>query len=345
MRGKGINYDTGFITANTTTHEPFEPEVVKREMRIIRNDLHCTAVRITGGLPDRLEIAAAAAAEADLEVWFCPFTNGLDQEQLLELLADCAARAERLRRSGTEVVFLTGAELSLLTTGFLPGETLEERLALLADPPRLRAAVALVPAKINDFLSRAVALVRTRFAGRISYASLPLERVDWSPFDLIATDAGYRSAALAESFRDNIRTFVAQGKPAAITEFGCATFRGAAALGGKDDTILEWGRCGEPRRLNQPLRLKRDLIREEEEQATYLREVLEVLDEEGVDSAFVYTFARYDLPHREDPKEDFDLASLGIVKVLEHGRGTTYPDLRWEPKVAFKALAELYAKL
>ena len=98
MRFKGINYDTGFISAGTTTREPFDPRVVKREMQIIHDDLHCNAVRITGGYPERLEIAAAHAAEAGLEVWFCPFTNNLTSGEFLELLADCADRAERLRK-------------------------------------------------------------------------------------------------------------------------------------------------------------------------------------------------------------------------------------------------------
>jgi hypothetical protein len=105
---KGINYDTGFISAGTTSREPFDPQVVKREMEIIHDDLHCTAVRITGGYPERLEIAARYAAEVGLEVWFCPFTNNLISEELLELLAD---RAERLRKRGGEIVFLTGSEL------------------------------------------------------------------------------------------------------------------------------------------------------------------------------------------------------------------------------------------
>src|SRR5438045_9440036 len=81
MRGKGINYDTGFINAGMSTHEPFDPEIVKREMRIIRDDLHCNAVRITGGDVNRLEIAAIHATAAGLEVWFCPFTNGLTQDE------------------------------------------------------------------------------------------------------------------------------------------------------------------------------------------------------------------------------------------------------------------------
>src|SRR5262245_3400004 len=197
MRVKGINYDTGFLSAGTSTHEPFDPEVVRREMRIIRDDLHCTAVRITGGDPDRLEVTAIHAADAGLEVWFCPFTNGLTQDAFLALLADCAERAERLRRRGAEVVLLTGSELSLFTSGFFPGETLDERLALVTDPVRVRPLVDEVRSRINEFLSRAVALVRARFGGPVSYASLPLEGVDWAPFDLIATDAAYRTSVTA----------------------------------------------------------------------------------------------------------------------------------------------------
>src|SRR5262249_52943001 len=74
MRVSGITYDTGFINAGTSTRELFDPAVVKRELCIIRDDLHCTAVRITGGDPDRLKAAATFAAAAGLEVWLSPFT-------------------------------------------------------------------------------------------------------------------------------------------------------------------------------------------------------------------------------------------------------------------------------
>jgi hypothetical protein len=46
-----------------------------------------------------------------------------------------------------------------------------------------------------------------------------------------------------------------------------------------------------------------------------------------------------------DPREDLDLASYGIVKVYEDRLGTTYPDLPWEPKAAFAALAGCYRDL
>jgi hypothetical protein len=45
--------------------------------------------------------------------------------------------------------------------------------------------------------------------------------------------------------------------------------------------------------------------------------------------------------HRAQPRQDLDLASFGVVRMLEGGPGTGYQGLGWEPKLAFTALAEL----
>ena len=239
MRGNGINYDTGFINKGVSSREPFDIEVVKRELQIIRDDLHCNAVRVTGGDPERLEIAAGIAAEAGLEVWFSPFTCDLTYEEMLDLLADCAERAERLRRQGAEVVLVTGAEISLLNKGFLPGDTIGERMELLADPQRLRALIAEVPRGSTTFSARRWRLSASGSAGRITYASMPFEGVDWTPFDIISVDI-YRSVEVADRFAAGIRSLVAQGKPVAITEFGAATYKGAADKGARGGEIVEW---------------------------------------------------------------------------------------------------------
>jgi len=333
----GITYDTGFRSGGSSTHEPFDPDVVRREMRIIREDLHCDAVRITGGHVDRLEVAAVHAAAVGLEVWLSPFTNDLTTGELLDLLADVAERAERLRRTGAEVVVVTGSELALFTIGFLPGDTLADRLELITTrPPELGPAVAAVPALLNDFLGKAAAVVRERFGGRITYASLGFERVDWEPFDLIATDAGYRSKEVEAVYEDEMRAFGASAKPAVITEFGCTTHRGAADLGARGAFMVEWDGAG-------PVSLKGEFVHDEQEQATYLSEVLDVLEASGIHTAFVCTFVSYNLPYSADPARNFDVASYGVVRVLEDGFGETYPDLRWEPKAAFAVLAERYA--
>jgi hypothetical protein len=338
MRAKGITYDTGFVRENAISRECFDPEVVNRELRIIRDDLHCNAVRVTGGDPERLEVAATFAADSGLEVWFSPYPLQLTTDEMLSLFADCAERAERLRQSGGEVVFVTGAELSLMNQGFLPGDTFDDRMELLRQPHRLREQVADISARVNDFLGTAVALVRERFGGKVTYASIPLDRVDWAPFDIVSVDL-YRSAEIADQFTEGVRNLVAQGKPVAITEFGAASYRGASDRGARGLEIVDYDKS-----TGAPVRLNGEYARDEAGQATYLRELLEAFEAEGVDSAFVFIFALYDHPHRPhgDPRDDLDLASYGIVKVLDNSHGDTYPDMPWEPKAAFTALAEYY---
>jgi hypothetical protein len=340
MRGKGISYDTGFVHNGVRSREPFDPEVVGRELQIIRDDLHCNAVRVIGGDPERLELAATCAAELGLEVWFSPYPLGLTTDEVLSLFADCAKRAERLRRRGAEVVFVAGAELSLMNHGFLPGDTLEERVGLLLrERHRLPELIPEVSARVNQVLAKATALVRKRFGGKVTYAAVPqLERVDWTPFDVVAVDL-YRSAEVADRFSEGVRALVAQGKPVAITEFGAATYRGAGDRGARALEVVEFDRD-----TGAPVRLDGEYVRDEEGQARYVRELLEVFQAEGVDSAFVFAFALHGFVHRPDgdPRDDLDLASYGIVKVLPDGHGEAYPGMAWEPKAAFGTLAELY---
>lgn len=337
MRRCGVTYDTGFLSEGASTHPDFDRERVYKEMSIIRRDLHCTAVRVTGGEPDRLEIAAQAAVAAGLEVWISPFTNDLEQEELLALLADCAGRAERLRAAGAEVVMVTGAELMLFTRGFLPGETLEERLAALSQPDVIRPAFAKLPALLNGFLARAVEAVRARFGGRVTYAALPTEPVNWELFDFIAVDA-YHSSEVAHLYADSIKKLAASGKPLVISEFGCTTFKGARGLGARGMFIVEWDG---PRAI----RLTSSFERSESEQSGYFNESVAIFEEAGVDTAFWCTFASHNLPYDEDPDQDFDKASYGVVRILKQGQGTTYPDMPWEPKDVFYTIAARYAAL
>ncbi|MFC4068875.1 hypothetical protein [Actinoplanes subglobosus] len=325
MRVFGMNYDTGFVSAGSTTHEPFDPDVVRNDLRVIREELHCDAVRITGGVQDRLELTARLAADAGLEVWYCPFTNGLDREQLLAFVLDGAERAERLRLDGADVVYLTGSEIAMFTDGFLPGRDLTERMAIFTDPMRMRQAVPAARAAVRDFLAEAVPEVRKRFGGRIGYASIPLEDVDWALFDIIASDAGYRDATNAAAFPQTLAAAVGQGRPYAATEFGCCTFRGAADVAGGPEPVTydEHGRAAT---------LTAELERDEQGQARYLVDLLDDYDAGGVEAAFVYTFANRHLPTTGDPERDFDLAARGIVRVL--------PDGSWTPKAAFHTLAE-----
>ncbi|MBB4688689.1 hypothetical protein [Amycolatopsis jiangsuensis] len=342
MRAKGMTYDTGFVRAGGTSRVDFEPAVVRRELQIIRDDLHCTAVQIIGGDADRLELAARSAAELGLEVWFSPYPLELAQDEILALFADCAARAERIRAGGAEVVFVAGVELSVMNRGFLPGADVQERVARLVSDPEGRAErIAEVSARLDDFLGKAVSEIRAHFRGKLTYGAIPFERIDWTPFDFVSLEL-IRSAEVADQYRAGVRDLVAQGKPVAITGFGCPAWKGAPDVAPRAMEIVEYDPVtGEPARLDGVYE------RDEAGQAGYLSELLQIHAEEGVDSAFVFLFALHDFPHRPDgnPREDLDLAGPGIVKVFEDRFGTTYPDLRWEPKAAFAAVAERYREL
>jgi hypothetical protein len=341
MRAKGIAYNTGFVSDGVNSIERFDHAVVRRELAIIRDDLHCNAVHLVGGDAERLEAAARIAAELGLEVWFSPYPLDLTPQEILDLFLDCAERAERLRAAGAEVVLVAGVELSIMNRGFIDGDRIDERLGhLFADPLGRSERIAEVRSRLDQFLRPAVAAIRERFHGKLTYAAIPFEGVDWDLFDFVTLEL-IRSAEVADQFRDAVRSLVAQPKPVAITGFGTATWRGASDVAPRSMEILEYDPV-----TRAPLRLNGIYERDEAGQATYLRELLDIFDSEGVDAAFVYLFALYDFPHRPhgDPRDDLDLASGGIVKVLEGRTGDTYPDMPWEPKAAFATIAEHYSR-
>ncbi|WP_231919992.1 hypothetical protein [Microlunatus soli] len=337
-----MTYDTGFVRHGSNSREVFDAARVEEELRIIRNDLNCNAVQLVGGDPERLEIAAGFAAELGMEVWFSPYPLEQTTDQILDLFTDCAERAERLRVAGADIVFVAGVELSVMNRGFIDGDGVNARLSTLLATAEGRAErLAGVSRRLNAFLAEAVTAVREYFRGPVSYAAIQFEAVDWDPFDVVTVEL-IRSAAVADIFRSGVRTLVAQSsKPVAITGFGAATWRGAGDLAPRSMEIIE----NDPE-TGAPTRLSDVVERDEAGQAGYLGELLAIFDSEGVDSAFVFLFALDNLPHRPDgdPRDDLDLASFGIVKVLEERTGSSYPGMPWEPKAAFAAVAEFYAQ-
>ncbi|GLW66061.1 hypothetical protein Arub01_43050 [Actinomadura rubrobrunea] len=312
MRARGINYDTGTFPGSQLTRKTFDPEHVRSEMAVIAGDLHCDAVRISGRDAERLSVAARHAADAGLEVWFSPFPIDVPPEDVLPFFADCARRAEAVRESGAEVVFVTGCELSAFGRGFLPGDTYRDRLHAMVNAD-LQWWASLGPAieRLNEFLAEAAATVRRHFGGKVTYASGPWEPVDWEPFDVVSVDA-YRSAQNADDFRIHLREFFSHGKPVAITEYGTCAYRGAGDLGG-----MAW----------QP---PPGAVPDEDEQVRYLDELLDIFEAEGVDTALWFAFANYDKPR------DRDIASYGVVRMLD--------DTRWEPKKVFHAMSARYQR-
>ncbi|HEX5493205.1 MAG TPA: hypothetical protein VFX70_01345 [Mycobacteriales bacterium] len=331
MRRRGMNYDVGTANDGVLLRPVFDPRVVRRELEIIRDDLHCTAVRISGLDPDRLMPAAEDALRLGLEVWLSPQMSDHSPEETLDYVVRCATDAEALRRRRPGLVFMVGCELSLFMRGILPGDNLMERIGGPAFVDSITTGAHNAP--LNAFLTEAADTVHRVFAGEVTYASVPFERVDWSLFDFVCLDH-YREARNRPFYDDQLRPYLASGKPVVVTEFGCCTYRGAEDAGGMGWAIIE---------DTTPPRLDGDYVRDEGVQARELTDLLGIVDRAGVDGAFVFTFVMPAATYSDDPRFDLDMASYGLVKSFSDRTGTTYPDLPWEPKESFHAVRDYFA--
>ena len=332
MRLRGINYDIGTRYGPIMTRPEFDRAASRRDLRVIRDGLHCNAVRISGEDPGRLTAAARDALQLGLEVWLSPLLHDKDEQDTLQATVACAAAAEELRQRHPRLVFVLGCELTIFMPGLLavgPGNVLD-RLAAPGFREQLRSGRHNKP--LNAFLARANNAVRTVFHGQVTYASAPVETVDWAPFDCVCLDY-YPSPAdpLAR------QPYFAHGKPVIITETGCCTYQGAEDKGGMGHLIMD--------QRSIPVReLDGDYTRDEHLQAATVTALLARLEAAGTDGCFVYTFIIPALTHSEDPRKDLDMASYGLVKSLASGQGTTYPGTLWEPKESFTAVAGYYAR-
>ena len=334
MKRKGINYDVGIEFHQDYISRPiFDMAVTHRELEIIRQDLHCNAIRISGTDIGRLVMTAEEALKQGLEVWLSPHLHDKDPQTTLEYTIKCATAAEKLRQQWPQVVFVLGCELTWFMQGILPGNNFIKRLG---NPLSMwwRLKVLKVHNKpLNAFLTKANAAVRTVFHGPVSYASAPIEAVDWSLFDFVCLDY-YRAKQNRETYGQRLKRHFTHGKPVIISEVGLCAYRGAEDKGARGFAIID------PKNQRQ---LDGDYVRDERLQARELIDMLTILRSTGVDGTFVFTFVSPALSHNENPKFDLDMASYSIVKSYADKRGTTYPDMTWEPKESFRAVADYYA--
>lgn len=337
MKLKGVCYDVGRVIGGENQHPEFDEQSVRRELGIIRSDLHCNTVRICGQDIERVMTAGRIALDLGLDVWLSPELWGHALPEALGHLSDAARAAEDLRRTATgNVVLSVASEATLFMPGILSsGGTIPD---LIRHPLRLAAAMLRLRTgghnkRLNAFLVEAATVARGGFRGPITYASVPIERVDWSSFDIVSVDY-YRGKQNRATYAEGIDRYLALGKPVVVTELGCCTYRGAEDKGGRGFLIVD---------RRHPDRITPGYVRDEGLQARELTDMLSILDHAGVDGAFVLGFASPTLIHRDDPLHDFDMASYSLVKTLPTDvRSRSYPDMRWEPKQAFHAVSAQY---
>lgn len=334
MKRKGICYDVGRVMMGENWRPTFDPKIVHHELEIITHDLHCNAVRIGGLDLDRLMTATEDALKQGLEVWLSPEMWDKSQEETLDYLVKAATAAESLRKHWPQQLVLSvGSELTLFMQGLIEGHNLIERLNHPTFWQNIKAGVH--NKQLNAFLTSTNEAVREVFHGNITYMSVPFETVDWSLFDFVGLDL-YRDTRIKDSYGNIVKRYFVHNKPVIIGEFGCCTYQGAEDAGGRGWGIVDIN--------SMPLRLNGHYIRDEDVQARELTDMLSILDGVGVDGAFVFTFVAPTSPYNEDPQYDLDMASYSLVKSYTDKHGTTYPDMSWETKQSFNAVADYFAK-
>ncbi|HEY6284082.1 MAG TPA: abortive infection protein [Ktedonobacteraceae bacterium] len=334
MKHKGVNYDVGFGLGGLVSRPTIDAEVVHRELEIIKNDLHCNAVRISGRDIDRLMLAAEEALKQGLEVWLSPALYDKNDLETLDYIVECARAAETLRKQWPQLVFILGCELTLFMQGIFEGSNVFERLS---NPTIRENMIAGAHNKLlNAFLAKTNEAVRQVFQGQVTYASVPFEAVDWNVFDFVCLDH-YRATGNKNSYGAQLKPYFAHNKPVIITEVGCCTYQGAEDAGGMGWAIIDQTKT-------PPQRLDGDYVRDEGLQERELTDLLGILEDSEVDGTFVFTFVSPPLTYNEDPRRDLDMASYSLVKSYAGKHGVSYPDMTWEPKESFKAVADYYSK-
>ncbi|PSK90235.1 hypothetical protein CLV63_12364 [Murinocardiopsis flavida] len=314
---KGVSYTTEGIPA----------DAVRRDLRTIRDDLHCTTVMLRGTAEEGLIGAARHALEIGLDVWLQSHTDDRPHKETLAHIGAMAAAAEELRVVYPgRVTLVVGCEFSLFAPGIVPGPATFLRLQVILRWRRLFDRR--ITRRLNALLAAACATARASFRGPVTYGAAFWEDVDWSGFDIVGVNL-YRLGTDTAEYAGRVRALVrGAGKPVAVTEFGCGSYFGAEKAGPGAFRIVNW--------FADPPRVTPGHVRDERTQARYVGELIDLYESSGVHGCFVFTYAMPDFPHHEIPAHDLDMAGFGIVKVPSDD-----PERR-TPKEAFHTVAAAY---
>jgi hypothetical protein len=134
MNRKGVAYDTGTVFSGPgwkiSTRPRLDLQTVRRELEVIRDAMHCNAVRVRGQDIGRLTAVTEEALRQGLDVWLSPELFDRGEAETLEHLTLAAIAAEPLRRKWPgRLVLSVGSESTLLMVGIIPGATIEDRVA------------------------------------------------------------------------------------------------------------------------------------------------------------------------------------------------------------------------
>lgn len=337
---KGIGYDVGTRYATDfVTNKDISYELMKKNLYEIKNSLKCNAVRIYGEDINKLVECSKIALSYGLQVWFSPRLIDGTKESTLKYIINNAIEAEKLRRIA-DIVFVIGNEFTIDTKGFVSGNTYMDRGKNLGSHAinRIRSFFGLRSYQddLNQFLKEAVKLTRQHFKGKITYAAGFWERVDWTIFDVVGYNY-YLNSYNKGSYASDLREFKKFNKPVAILEFGCGSYREAYDKGGSSYDIINWNAKPLPE-------LNGRYTKDENVQAKYIVDLLNIFSREGIYAVFVHTFVEtHYWADDNEPHHDLDTASFNVIKVYPKWHPRDYLKGHIIPKKSFYAISNFYS--
>lgn len=329
-KSRGINYEVGlkFHPEHKVDYEAISREI-EHDLEDIK-EMGCNSVRIYGDNPDNLLLAAKTALEKGLKVWLSPYLINGQEQNTTDLLLNIAEQAEVLRQEhGDNIKLVIGNELMLTSRIAFEEEQYVDRIArfkkfkaleMAKKYLRLIALDKVLPdteqykERVRQFAKSLVSQAREKFYGKMTYASLPDEDIDWSDFDIVGVNL-YEDASNKASYAKELERYKSHGKPVAITEFGTAPYKGAGYLGGAAHLAIDWQRG----------HLKRGLgfipvIRDEKAQADYLEKLIKMYEKHEIDAHFIFEYINWNTPHTpDDPKRNLSTGSFGLVHKTPEG--------------------------
>jgi hypothetical protein len=341
-RIRGVIYDAGtvFARGQRPTRRHLDERVMRRELEVIRDELHATHVRVVASEAARLDTVAAAVVEAGLGLWYSPAVFDYNPAEATRRTVDMAGHAEALRRRlGRQVTFVAGSEATLFVRGLVPGRHLTDRFARIkADPSLLHSG------ELARYLTTLAGDLRRVFGGLLTYASLSFEQPDWRCFDLVGVDH-YRDDRVKDRYLQMLEPQLATGLPVVVSEVGMRTYAGASASGalgfGITDPasfVLHQLFGGLVRVRNRP-----GYVRDEAAQASELDETLTLLEGSAVAGWFLASFSTPGTVYDEEPRYDRDMDGMSLVKGLPDGmQSQRWPGERYDAKAAFDVVAGHY---
>ncbi|WP_419999056.1 abortive phage infection protein [Streptomyces boninensis] len=330
VRYRGVCYTIGSGESPATA---FSAARMRADVRAIKHDLHANSIKVTGDGVKRLTATAQEAAEHGLQVRAEPTLGDRPQREILEHLAEVGRHAEGLRRHGAGVELSVGCEFQLFVPGIIPGANAVERIENLTSG---NLDFEKVQRRLNRFTAKAAAVGRSVFRGPLSYAAAQDDEVDWNLFDIVGIDY-YSYHQKRSDYVRELRRYQRFGKPLAIAEFGTCAYRGAPADGGMAWDVIDY--------TKQPPELSKPLVRSERTQARYVTELFDVFDSMDLYAAHAFEFISADAPHWPgDPRRDLDMATYALVKTVRDTPADPNSPWHWEPKEAYRALAERYRR-